>query len=112
MRHLVFADNPELLADPSSARQFFLLDENRRTAELYELVLVTGFLRLRKRIELPANSHHDVIALSDGSLVHSDGSELRRIGPVPAAGELPRRSIRWSLLDATILTSGSQGDEL
>lgn len=112
MRHLVFDGNRELLADPSSARQFFLLDEDRRTAGLYELVLVAGFLRLRKFIELPANSHNDVVALSDGALVHSDVSELQSIGPVPAAGELPRRSIGWSRPHANILASGPHGDDL
>lgn len=112
MRHLVFGGNRELLADPSTAQQFYLLDPERRRAELYELTLVAGFLRFRKRIDLPANSHSDVVALGDGSLVHSDGSELQQIGPVPASGEPPRRSLAWTLPLATILTAGPSGDTL
>lgn len=112
MRHLVFAGNRELLADPSSAQQFYLLDPERRYAELYERVLVAGFLRFRKRIELPANSHSDVVVLGDGSLVHSDGSELHQIGPVPAEGELPRRSLAWTLPLSTILSAGPSSETL
>lgn len=112
MRHLVFGGNRQLLADPSTAQQFYLLDPERRHVEMYELRLVAGFLRFRKRIELSASTNSDVVAMGDGSLICPDGSELQQLGPVPAEGELSRRSLAWTLPQATLLAAGPSGDTL
>lgn len=112
LRHLVFAGHRELLPDPSSAQQLYLLDPERRHVELYELVQSAGSLRFKQRIDLPQDTRCDVVALGDGSLLRSDGSELHQVGPVAADGQLPRRHLPWTFAQAVLLAQGPSKDTL